>query len=95
MKKLNKRLVSRICLLVLMVGILTFFTGCTFSSSNIDLGISQLGHGARMVFDSIVDGLVMAVVGFFEGIWELIVGFFTLIGGAIAWVFEAIAGLFK
>ena len=73
---------------------LTFFTGCTFSSSNIDLGISQLGHGARMVFDSIVNGLVMAIVGFFEGIWELIVGFFTLIMGGIAWIVEAIVGLF-
>lgn len=94
MKKLNKRLVSRIALLIMMISVLTFFTGCTFSSSNIDLGISQLGHGARMVFDSIVNGLVMAIVGFFEGIWELIVGFFTLIMGGIAWIVEAIVGLF-
>ena len=94
MKKLNKRLVSRIFLLILMVSVLTFFTGCTFSSSNIDLGIDQLGHGVRMVFDSIVDGLVMAIVGFFQGIWELLVGTFNLIIGAVAWVVEAIAGLF-
>lgn len=94
MKKINKRLVSRICLLVLMLSVLTFFTGCSFSSSNIDLGVSQLGTGIRMVFDSIVDGLVMAIVGFFQGIWELLVGFFNLIIGGIAWVVEAIAGLF-
>ena len=94
MKKLNKRLVSRIALLIMMLSVLTFFTGCTFSSSNIDLGISQLGAGIRMVFDSIVNGLVMAIVGFFEDIWELIVGFFTLIMGGIAWIVEAIAGLF-
>ena len=90
----NKRLVSRILLIIMMVGVLTFFTGCTFSSSNIGLGISQLGNGAKMLFDSIVDGLVMAVVGFFQGIWELIVGLFNLIIGGIAWVVEAIVGLF-
>ncbi len=94
MKKLNKRLISRICLLVLMISVLTFFTGCAFSSSNINLGVSQLGAGIRMVFDSIVNGLVMAVVGFFEGIWQLIVGLFNLIIGGVAWVVEAIVGLF-
>ncbi len=94
MKKLNKRLISRILLLVLMVSVVTFFTGCAFSSSNLDLGVSQLAGGIRMVFDSIVNGLVMAVVGFFEGIWQLIVGLFNLIIGAVAWVVEAIVGLF-
>lgn len=94
MKKLNKKLVSRIFLLILMVSVLTFFTGCTFSSSNIDLGVSQLGDAVRMVFDSIVNGLVMAIVGFFQGIWELFVGIFNVIIGAVAWVVEAIVGLF-
>ena len=94
MKKLNKRLISRICLLVLMISVLTFFTGCAFTSSNMNLGVSQLGSGVRMVFDSIVRGLVEVVVGFFEGIWQLIVGLFNIIIGAVAWVVEAIVGLF-
>lgn len=94
MRKLNKKLVSRIFLLILMVSVLTFFTGCTFSSSNIDLGVSQLGDAVRMVFDSIVNGLVMAIVGFFQGIWEFFVGIFNVIIGAVAWVVEAIVGLF-
>ena len=91
---MNKKLISRIFLLVVMLSVLTFFTGCTFSSSNIQLGISQLGDSVRMVFDNLVAGLVNVVVGTFHGIWEFSVGLFNIIIGSIAWVVETIAGLF-
>ena len=78
----------------MMIAVLTFFTGCTFSSSNIDVGVYQLGHAFRIVFDSVVNGVVMAVRGLFEGIWELIMGLFNILIGAVAWVWEFIVGLF-
>lgn len=94
MKKINKKLVSRIFLLILMVSVLTFFTGCTFSSSNIQLGVGQLGIALKMVFDSLVTGLVNVVVGTCQGIWQFIVGLFNILIGALAWVVELIVGLF-
>lgn len=94
MNKLNKRTVSRILLLVLMLSVMTFFTACTFSSSNIDLGVSELGSGLKMVFNALVNGIVAVIVGFFEGLWTFIVGLFHIIMGAIAWVWEWIVSLF-
>ena len=91
---MNKKLVSRILLLVVMISVLTLFTGCAFSSSNIHLGVSQLGGSVRMVFDSLVKGLVDVIVGTFQGIWEFFTGIFNILIGAVAWVVEAIAGLF-
>lgn len=91
---MNKRLVSRICLLIVMLSVLTFFTGCAFSSSNIQLGVSQLATSIKMVFDSLVTGLVNVVVGTCQGIWQFVVGIFNILIGAIAWVVEFIAALF-
>ena len=91
---MNKRLASKIILIVMMIATLTFLTGCTFSSSSIDVGVDMLGHGIRMVFDSLVNGVVAVIVGTFQGIWEFINGIFTIIVGAIAWVVEFIVGLF-
>lgn len=91
---MNKRLVSRICLLIVMLSVLTFFTGCTFSSSSIQVGIGQLGDSIKMVFDSLVMGIVNAIVGTFQGIWEFFVGLFNIIIGAVAWVVEFIVALF-
>lgn len=94
MNKVNRKMIAKIALVIMMIAVLTFFTGCTFSSSNIDLGVSQLGSGIRMVFDGVVNGVVLAVRSLFEGIWEFIVGLFNIIIGAIAWVWEFIVGLF-
>ena len=91
---MNKKLVSRICLLIVMLSVLTFFTGCAFSSSNMQLGVSQLGGALRTVFDSLVMGVVDVIVGTFQGIWEFIVGIFNILIGAVAWVLEFIVGLF-
>ena len=91
---MNKRLVSKIVLITMMLAVVTFFTACTFSSSNMGLGVSQLGAGIRMVFDGLVNGVVTVVVGIFEGLWQFIVGLFNIIIGAIAWVVELIVGLF-
>lgn len=94
MNKVNKRLISKIVLVILMIAMLTFFTGCAFSSSNMDLGISQLEHGIKMVFDGLVNGILFAIRSIFEGLWEFIVGIFMILIGAIAWVWELIIGLF-
>ncbi len=91
---MNKRLISKIVLIAMMLAVVTFFTACTFSSSNMDLGVSQLGSGIRMVFDGLVNGVVTVVVGVFEGLWQFIIGLFNIIIGAIAWVVEFIVGLF-
>lgn len=92
---MNRKLASKIILVVMMISILTFFTGCTFASSNMDTGVSQLGDGIRMVFNGLVDGVVTVVVGIFEGLWIFITGLFNIIIGAIAWVVELIVGLFQ
>ena len=94
MNKLNKRLVSRIVLVIMMISLLAFFTGCTFSSSNINLGVSELGSGLKMVFEAILDGIIALIVGVFNGLWEFIVGIFHIIVGSIAWVYEWIVSLF-
>ena len=94
MNKLNKRTVSRVMLLILMLSAVTFFTACTFSSSNINLGVSELGTGLKMVFNALVNGIVAVIVGFFEGLWTFIVGLFHSIMGAIAWLWEFIVSLF-
>ncbi|MBQ9978697.1 MAG: hypothetical protein IJP20_02765 [Clostridia bacterium] len=91
---MNKRLITKLSLVLMMIAVLTFFTACTFASSNIDLGVAQLGDGIRTVFDSLVNGVVAVVRGVFEGLWEFIVGLFNIIIGAIAWVWEFIVGLF-
>lgn len=91
---MNKRLITKLSLVLMMIAVLTFFTACTFSSSNIDVGVSQLGGGIRMVFDGLVGGVITLVRGIFEGLWEFIVGLFNIIIGAIAWVWEFIVGLF-
>lgn len=94
MNKLNKKLVSRIVLCVMMISLLVFFTGCSFSSSSIDLGINQILGAFKMAFDALVDGIVTGVVGLCTAIWEIIVGLCTIIVGVIAWVWELIVGLF-
>ena len=94
MNKLNKKFVSRIVLCVMMISLLAFFTGCSFSSTSIDLGINQILGAFKLAFDSLVDGLVMAIVGLCTGIWEIIVGICTILVGVIAWVWELIVGLF-
>ncbi len=94
MNKVNKKLVTKVALVIMMIAVLTFFTGCTFSSSNIDVGVYQLGHAFRIVFDGVVNGVVMVVRGLFEGIWELIMGIFNILIGGVAWVWEFIVGLF-
>jgi len=94
MNKLNKKLVSKLVLCIMMVSLLVFFTSCSFSSSSIDLGAGQVVDAFRHAFTSLIDGVVMAVVGFGEGIWQLIVGICTVAVGAVAWVWEFIVGLF-
>ena len=94
MNKVNKKLDTKIALVIMMIAVLTFFTGCTFSSSNIDVGVYQLGNAFKIVFDGVVNGVVMVVRGLGEGIWELILGLFNILIGAIAWVWEFILGLF-
>ena len=91
---MNKKSVSRILLLIMMVAVLTFFTGCSVSSGNMDIGVSQLGDAIRMIFNGLVNGVVMVIVGIFEGLWQFIVGLFNIIIGAVAWVVELIVGLF-
>lgn len=91
---MNKRLIAKIALIAMMLGVLTLFTACSFSPSNIDLGLSQLLGGIRAVFDGLVSGVVTVVVGIFEGIWIFIQGLFNIIIGAVAWLVEWIVGLF-
>ena len=91
---MNKTLIKKIVLVVMMIAILAFFTGCTISSSNMDLGVAQLGGALRTIFNGIVNGVVTVVVGLFEGIWQFIVGLFNIIIGAGAWLVEFIVGLF-
>ena len=91
---MNKTLIKKIVLVVMMIAILAFFTGCTISSSNMDLGVSQLGGALRTIFNGVVNGVVTVVVGLFEGIWQFIVGLFNIIIGAVAWLVEFIVGLF-
>ena len=95
MNKVNRKLVYKIVLIIAMIAVLTFFTGCSFSSDNIALGIAQLGDGIRMAFDGLVNGVVTVVRGIFEGIWTLIEGFFNVIIGGVAWVVETITDLFQ
>ena len=94
MKNMNKKLLSKILLLIVMVSVLTFLTGCAFSSSSLNSGIDQIARALKMMFDGVVGGLVSLIVGIFEGFWNLLVGIFNVIIGAIAWVVEAIVGLF-
>lgn len=91
---MNKKLVSKILLVIMMVGIVTFFTGCSVTSGNMNVGVSMLGDAVRMIFNGLVNGVVTLVVGVFEGIWQIIVGLFNIIIGAVAWVVELIVGLF-
>ena len=94
MNKVNKKLLTKIALIVMMITVVTVFTGCTFSSSMLDEGIGTLQTGARGLFDAIVNGVVAVIVGIGEGLWQLIVGVFYLLVGAVAWVYEFIIGLF-
>lgn len=94
MKKVNNSLVKRLVLVAMMIAILTFFTSCDFTSSNMDLGVSMLGASIRMIFDGLVNGVMILVRGIFEGLWTFISGIFYIIFGAIAWVWELIIGLF-
>ncbi len=94
MNKLNKRLVSKILLIVMMMATLTFFTACEFSSSGIEAGGNQILGAFEMVFNSLVDGVVTLVMGIFGGIWEIIVGLCTVIVGLVALLWETIMGLF-
>lgn len=94
MNKLNKRLITKIAIMVLMIATVTLLTACTFSSSMIDEGVGEIVGGFRGLFDAIVNGLVAVVVGIGEGIWSLIVGLFYVLVGALAWVWEFIVGLF-
>ena len=94
MKRVNNSLVKRLVLVAMMIAILTFFTSCDFTSSNMDLGVSMLGGSVRMIFDSLVNGVLTLVRGVFEGLWTFISGIFHIIYGAVAWVWEFILGLF-
>lgn len=94
MNKLNKGLITKIAIMIVMIATVTLLTACTFSSSMLDAGIAEIVGGFRGLFDAIVNGLVSVVIGLGEGVWSLIVGIFYLLVGALAWVWELIIGLF-
>ena len=94
MNKINKKLLTKIALIVLMITAVTVLTGCTFSSSMLDEGVGEITGGFKGLFDAIVGGLVAVIVGIGEGIWDVIVGIFYILVGALAWVWEFIIGLF-
>ena len=94
MNKVNKKLLTKVALIVIMITAVTVLTGCTFSSSMIDSGANEIVGGFRGLFDAIVNGLVAVLTGIGEGIWDVIVGLFHIIVGALAWVWEFIIGLF-
>lgn len=94
MNKVNKKLLTKIALIVLMITTVTVLTGCTFSSSMLDTGVGEIVGAFKGLFDAIINGLVAVIVGIGESIWNLIVGIFYILVGALAWVWEFIIGLF-
>ena len=94
MKKLNKKLVSKIVLLAMITSLLVLFTACEFSSSSIDAGLNLSIGAFETTFNGLVNGIVGAVRGLATGIWQLVEGLCTIVVGLIAWVYEAIMGLF-
>lgn len=94
MNKVNKRLLTKIAIIVVMIATVTLLTACTFSSSMLNEGVGELGSAVRTLFDAIVNGIVAVIIGIGEGLWKLIVGIFYLLVGALAWLWELIVSLF-
>ncbi len=91
---MNKKLISKIAILVMMLSVLTLFTACQFSSSSIEVGGNQILGAFETVFNGLVNGVLILVKGIFGGIWEIIEGLCTLVVGLVALLWETIAGLF-
>ena len=84
--KINKSLVSKILVAIILLSALTMLTGCT-SNEGVNDGLNSISGGFFISLIGILSSILGAIASVFLGIISLIAGIFQIIGGLIASIF--------
>jgi hypothetical protein len=91
---MNKKLISRIVLAILLLSVLLMLSSCSALEGELGLGLFQILGSFIMIVLGLIVSIFSAISSIIMGIILFFVGLFTTISGLIATVLSLFAGLF-
>lgn len=91
---MNRKIVSRIVLLVILLSLTLMLASCNFAGSDLSLGLYRLFGGLVLVIVGFISSIFSAIISAILGVVLFIMGIFTTLGGLVGSVLELVVGLF-
>lgn len=91
---MNKTIISKIILAVIILSLVFVLAGCSADGSNVGQAISEIFSTLVMVLFGFIASILSAIITLLAGVLILVAGIFGALGQLINLVWQFFAGLF-